>query len=68
MSRTPIARTIIVTSDDVAIDIVDIISFSGVPIFASTISRAVIAHGIFILIRLPVINARYPPPEPSIGV
>ena len=41
--------------------------FSGVPVFAPTISRALTAHGIFILIRLPVINARYPPPEPSNG-
>ena len=49
-------------------EIVEMISFSGVPVFAPTMSRALTAHGIFILIKFPVINARYPPPEPSIGV
>ncbi len=68
IKRTPTAKTRIVTRDEVAMEIVEMISFSGVPVFAPTMSRALTAHGIFILIRLPVINARYPPPEPSIGV
>ena len=39
-------------------EIVEMISFSMVPASAPTISLAFIAHGIFILIRFPVINAR----------
>ena len=58
----------IVTSDAVAIESVEMISFSGVPVLAPTISRALTAQGIFMFIRFPVINARYPPPAPSIGV
>ena len=50
--------TRMVTSEDVAIDRVEIISFSGVPVLASTMSRAFMAQGIFMLIRLPVIKAR----------
>ncbi len=42
----------------VAMDRVDTISFSGVPVLAPTISRALTAQGIFMLIRLPVMNAR----------
>ena len=57
-----------VIGEDVAMEIVEMISFSGVPVFAPTMSLALTAQGIFILIRLPVINARYPPPAPSIGV
>ena len=68
INNTPNARTRIVTREDVAMEIVEMISFSGVPVFAPTMSLALTAQGIFILIRLPVINARYPPPAPSIGV
>ena len=57
-----------VTRDDVAMDSVEIISFSVVPAFVPTMSRAFMAQGIFMLIRFPVIKARYPPPAPSIGV
>ena len=56
------------TKDEVAMERVEMISFSRVPVFAPTVSRALTAQGIFILIRLPVIKARYPPPEPSMGV
>ena len=47
-----------ITSEEVAIDSVEMISFSGVPVFAPTISRALTAQGIFIFMRLPVMNAR----------
>lgn len=47
-----------VTSEDVAIESVEMISFSAVPVFVPTISRALTAHGIFILMRLPVMKAR----------
>ena len=47
-----------VTSEDIAIESVATISFSGVPLFTPTISRALIAHGIFMLIKFPVIKAR----------
>ena len=57
-----------VTNDEVAMDSVEMISFSGVPVLAPTMSRALTAQGIFILMRLPVMKARYPPPAPSMGV
>ena len=41
-----------------AIESVEMISFSAVPVFVPTISRALTAHGIFILMRLPVMKAR----------
>ena len=47
-----------VTSEEVAMEMVEITSFSGVPVLASTISLAFTAQGIFILIRFPVIKAR----------
>ena len=58
ISITPTASTTIVTSEEVAIESVEMISFSAVPDFAPTMSRAVIAQGIFMLMRLPVIKAR----------
>ena len=67
INNTPSARTRIVTREDVAMEIVEMISFSGF-LFRSYHVSALTAQGIFILIRLPVINARYPPPAPSIGV
>ena len=47
-----------VTSDDVAMESVEMISFSGVPVLAPTMSRALTAQGIFMLMRLPVMKAR----------
>ena len=41
-----------------AIESVEMISFSAVPVLVPTISRALTAHGIFMLMRLPVIKAR----------
>ena len=55
---SPSASTTMVTNEEVAMEIVEMISFSMVPASAPTISLAFIAHGIFILIRFPVINAR----------
>ena len=49
---------LVVTREEVAIERVLMISFSAVPVFASTMSLALIAQGIFMLIRLPVMNAR----------
>ncbi len=48
----------IVTRDDVAIESVETISFSGVPVLTPARSRAFTAQGIFMLMRLPVMNAR----------
>ena len=47
-----------VTSEETAMERVAIISLSGVPDFAPTMSRAVMAQGIFMLMRLPVMKAR----------
>ena len=55
---TPSARMTIVTRDDVAIESVETISFSGVPVLTPARSRAFTAQGIFMLMRLPVMNAR----------
>ena len=57
-SATPSASTTMVTSEDVAIESVEMISFSAVPVLVPTMSRALTAHGIFILMRLPVMKAR----------
>ena len=47
-----------VTREEVAMDRVEITSFSGVPDLAPTSSLAFMAQGIFMLIRLPVIKAK----------
>ena len=47
-----------VTREEVAMDKVEMISFSGVPDLAPTMSRALMAQGIFMLMRLPVMKAR----------
>ena len=57
-ASTPSARMTIVTRDDVAIESVETISFSGVPVLTPARSRAFTAQGIFMLMRLPVMNAR----------
>ena len=47
-----------VTSEEVAMERVAMISFSGVPLFTPTISLALMAQGIFILMRFPVMKAK----------
>ena len=58
ISSTPTAITSVVTSEDAAMDSVETISFSVVPASVPTMSRALSAQGIFMLIRLPVMKAR----------
>ena len=65
---TPIAMIIVVTIDEVAIAIVDIISPSSLFTSALAFSRAFIAQGSFRFEILPVTNERYEPPAPSIGI
>ena len=56
--RTPSAITMVVTKEEVAMESVDTISFSGVPASVPTISLALRAQGIFILIKLPVMKPK----------
>ena len=56
--KTPTAITAVVVIADAAMERVATISLSGVPTSALVISFAFIMQGIFMFIRLPVINAR----------
>ena len=66
-SSTPRISTVQVTREDTATEMVEMISFSLVPYLVPTMSRAVMQQGIFKLVRLPVIKARYVAPVPSMG-
>ena len=57
-SSTPRASTRMVTREEVAMERVEMISFSAVPDLAPTMSLAFTAQGIFMLIRFPVMKAR----------
>ena len=67
-ARTPIARIIVVTIEDVAIAIVEITSPSSEFALTFALSIALIAQGSLRLTMLPVTNERYVPPAPSMGV
>ena len=64
---TPSAIIMVVMIELVAIAIVDTTSPSSVPGLTSAFCIAFQALGAFILVMLPVTNARYDPAVPSIG-